>query len=334
MKIEKLPSGSYRIRLQEAGKRYTITVPYKPTEKQAYTLIREKISHPSGSYDSLTFDKAIERYIKNKDAILSPSTIRGYKSMQKNIPDEFKNMELGSISAEDVQKLVNDYSGKHNAKSVHNLHGFVCAVLSTFAPQIELHTTLPKKTPKKAYMPTSDEVNKLLEYAKGSEYYVALCLACSSCRRSEYAAATIDDIHYDKEGNAYLSINKAMVPDENNKYVIKKMPKTESSIRDIPIPKQLLKVILEQGYIYRYNINAVDKYLRTTLPKLGIPMFSVHALRHFYASYMHHLGYSDASIMAAGGWTRGSNVMQKIYIEEMESNKTRQAMSAELSKLF
>lgn len=39
MKIEKLPSGSYRIRQQYKGKRYTVITDYKPTQKEATQLI-------------------------------------------------------------------------------------------------------------------------------------------------------------------------------------------------------------------------------------------------------------------------------------------------------
>lgn len=334
MTIEKLKSGSYRIRTMENGKLYLATVDYKPTKKQALLIIKERIEKPQTIYDSITLYDAIDRYIQNKDAILSPATIRGYKSIQKNLPKNFTSLTLCEINQEEVQRAINIYATNHAPKTVRNAHGLVYAILDTFMPNMDIHTTLPQKRSKKAYMPSSDEVSKLLTYAKGSEYYVALCLACLSCRRSEFAAATINDIHYDKKGNAFLTINKALVPNEHNKYVIKNFPKTSASLRDIPLTKELHDVIIEQGYIYRYSINAVDKYLRTNLPKLGINTFSVHALRHFYASYMVHMGFDSANIKAGGGWEMNSKIMEEIYLEEMEADKTRLKMSKKMAKLF
>ena len=43
MKIEKLPSGSYRIRKMYKGKMYTVITEYKPTQKEAIALMSDKL---------------------------------------------------------------------------------------------------------------------------------------------------------------------------------------------------------------------------------------------------------------------------------------------------
>ena len=51
MNITKLPSGNYQIREMHNGKRYSVTVPYKPSKKEAQELIRKKIDDtPTTSY--------------------------------------------------------------------------------------------------------------------------------------------------------------------------------------------------------------------------------------------------------------------------------------------
>lgn len=44
MTIEKLPSGSYRIRQTHNGKRYSVTVDTKPTQAQALQIIAQTFS--------------------------------------------------------------------------------------------------------------------------------------------------------------------------------------------------------------------------------------------------------------------------------------------------
>lgn len=328
MKIEKLPSGSYRIRLQENGKRYSLTVPYKPSERQAYDLIREKINNPSGQYDLMTFKEASDQYIKIKSNVLSPSTIRGYEAVRKWIPASFNKTELRNITQIDVQNIINSLSKTKSPKSIRNLHGFISAVLGVFMPSLVLSTTLPQKVRKTSYIPTTDDVKRLLGYCHDTEYYVPLYLATLGLRRGEICALTLNDLN----GNR-LSITKDMVQDSSHNFVIKENPKTDSSNREIVIPAELAERIRQQGYIYKYNPNAIDNYLRRNLPKLNIPVFSMHKLRHFFASYAHEQGFSDATIQSLGGWST-DHVMKEVYRHAMEQEKAKQDVANKISSIF
>lgn len=328
MKIEKLPSGSYRIRLQENGKRYSLTVPYKPNERQAYELMRDKISNPTGQYDLMTFKEAADKYIKSKGNILSPSTIRGYQAVRKWIPDSFNKLELRNITQVDVQSIINNLSATKSPKSIRNLHGFISAVLGTFMPSLILSTTLPQKVRKTAYIPTTEDVRRLLEHCHDTEYYVPLYLATLGLRRGEICALTLADLNGNK-----LTINKDMVQDVSHNYVIKENPKTDSSNREIILPPALVERIQEQGYVYKYNPNAIDNYLRRNLPKLGIPVFSMHKLRHFFASYAHEQGFSDATIQSLGGWST-DHIMKEVYRHAMEQEKQKQEVANKISSIF
>lgn len=75
---------------------------------------------------------------------------------------------------------------------------------------MKIYTTLPKKVKKDPYIPSDDNVRKILDYAKDTEYAFPLFLACYGLRRSEICALTPDDIEED-----ILHINKALVMDEN-----------------------------------------------------------------------------------------------------------------------
>ena len=83
MTIEQLPSKSYRISEMRNGVRVRITVNHKPTQKEAKELIEEKL----GIVNNKThFKRAADIYIESKSNILSPSSIRGYRSIVGHLP--------------------------------------------------------------------------------------------------------------------------------------------------------------------------------------------------------------------------------------------------------
>lgn len=103
-------------------------------------------------------------------------------------------------------------------------------------------------------------------------------------RRSEICALTLEDIEGDM-----VHINKAMVQNEKHEWVIKTTKTTEST-RDIVIPQELADKILEQGYVYKGHQHHISRNLAKVEEQLGIPHFSVHKLRHYFASEMAALG--------------------------------------------
>lgn len=323
MTIEKLPSGSYRIREMVNGKTYSLTVKRKPTDKIARDLIREKMDKIA-LYDGNSFQSAAEIYIEAKSNVLSPSTIRGYRSILRNIPGDFLVMDCGDIDNLTVQRMVNDYARDHSPKSTHNLSGFVIAVLRLFNPSVAIHTTLPQIPRKNVYTPSIEDVKTLLNASRDTDYYAALYLASLSLRLSEICALDLSDLN----GNE-LTINKALIRSEDG-YVLKDTPKTDASNRTIILPDELVEWIRERGYIYQLYPNQIEKYLIKTLPELGISFFSIHKLRHFFASYAHELGYSDANIQSIGGWST-DHVMKKVYRHALNASDAKKSMQSDFS---
>ena len=170
-----------------------------------------------------------------------------------------------------------------------------------------------------------DDIKKLLEYSYGSDYYIPIFLASLSLRLGEICALTLADLDGD-----HLTINKALVYDNHGKYVLKPTPKTDASNRTIILPPELVQAINEKGFIYNHQPNPINKYLTRNLPKMGIPYFSIHQLRHFFASYAHDLGYSDAVIQSIGGWNT-DHVMKSVYRYAMDESNAKKAMASDFS---
>lgn len=318
MKIEKLPSGSYRIRKTYKGIAYSVVTDYKPTQKEALRLMSNELEKAQLKKTRMTYGEAAEDYLEVKANVLSPATIRGYRTMINGATERFKATRLSELTAVDVQREVNRYAVNHCAKTVRNFHGFISAVLQVYAPNIALHTTLPQEIKEEPYILTDEDVRRILAAARGSMFESALTLAVFGLRRSEICALTMDDI-----GDGVIHVNKAKVAGADGAWHIK-TTKTASSTRDVYVPTAVTDRIREVG-LYSGYPDSIRRYLLQLQDDLGIPHFSLHKLRHYFASISHYLGVPDDYILAAGGW-KSDSVLKRVYRHAME-DKNREAQA-------
>jgi integrase len=171
------------------------------------------------------------------------------------------------------------------------------------------------KRPAEAYTPNLEDVQRILKAVDGTRYDVPFHLAVFGLRRSEICALT----EHDLDGNQ-LRINKALVWD-GSQWVTKDYPKTTESFRTIYLPDYLVEKFHRLGAPDVY-INHINDHLHAVQDSLGIKRFRLHDFRHFFASYSHAIGLSDADIMAVGGW-KTDHVMKSVYRQAM---KTEEAM--------
>ena len=77
----------------------------KEAEYQASSyLVENKTDHKK----ELTFEKALDSYIKSRESVLAPSTIREYKRSQRNDFEPINKKKMASSTQQDIQLLVND----------------------------------------------------------------------------------------------------------------------------------------------------------------------------------------------------------------------------------
>ncbi len=325
MKIEKRGPGSYRVRKMYKGQMYTVAFDHKPTQKEAMQAMAAELDKVQEKHKSMDFRAAAGEYIESKRNVLSPTTIRGYNSAMKTISKKFQDINVHDITALDIQTEVNRLTKEHSPKTVRNYHGFISAVLGTFCPNLKINTTLPQKLKNEPYIPSDEDIKRILECAKDTEYEIPILLACYGLRRSEICALTLDDLDGD-----IIRINKAKVINEDAKW-IEKTTKTASSTREIVIPMEIADKIREKGYIYKGHPNVIARFLVRTEDKLGIPRFSLHKLRHYFASKMSALNVPEADIMRMGGWET-DHVMKSVYRHSM-MEKEEQAKRDAAEKL-
>ena len=315
MTIEKLPSGKYRITQMYKGKRYRMLFDTKPSEREATLALADLINTKAPDGSKKKFKTACEEYVKAKEHVLSPRTVREYKRYPNRLPEWFCDFQVSNITQNEVQICINELAADKKPKTVRDIHGFISGVLKMYKPELKLKTTLPKKLKEEPYIPTKEEVKKILEYTKENDpmFYVPIYLATYGLRRSEILALTLKDIDKDN----VVHINKALVENDNNEWIIKTTKTTEST-RTVPINKELANYIRQQGYVYKGGAQSISNYLARVEKELNIKPFSLHKLRHYFASQLLSVGVPMEDVQALGGWN-GDTTLKEVYAHAMKS---------------
>ena len=276
--------------------------------------------------DEMTLGAAIDKYIAVRDGIISPATIRSYKSMRNFRFQSVMDEKLGNLTAKKIQAAVkldllpNENGEKLKPKTIENALGLLKSVLSEHIDIDLSKLVLPQREDYIANLLTPDEVGTLLLAIKGDEMELPLLLAVwYGLRRSEIAA--LEKSHFDLK-NGTIAIQSARVFNENNE-LIKKSTKTTKSTRVLSCPKYILEKVafLPDGFILQKHPNAVYKSLQKICEKNGLTKIRLHDLRHVAASIMSALNVPDKYAMARGGWSNKKTMQgryQHIYDTEQQ----------------
>lgn len=309
-KAKKLPSGNWRVNQyvgrDEKGRRIFKSFT-APTKRAAECAAAQYMTEHHSASIRMTVGEAIDRYIESKSVVLSPTTIRAYKSIRQFHLKEIAGKYLDALTREDVQKQINIEAASNSAKTVNNIHGLLAAAISMYEPDFVLKTTLPRQAKKlKRDLPTAQEIAKAV---KGSSVELQVLLAMCLClRMSEVLAIRKSAV----EGNL-LRIDRVVVY-VNGERIEKELAKTDATRRYVRLPAFLQERIAASpdDYLIRISSRALYGRFVKILRRAGITGVRFHDLRHIAASDMHRLGVSDRVAAERGGWS-GTQTMQQVY---------------------
>lgn len=325
---KKLKSGSWRCLVydcMEGGKRKykSFTAPTKKeAEHKATQYLMEKDEKKKANSNENLFRDELEKYIVAKEAVLSPSTIRGYRNIQKMLSEKYSafcSTKLSRISQDDVQEVISDLSKTKSPKTVRNYHGLISSVIGS---NLVLNTTMPQKIQPDLYIPSDNEIQALVNAVRDTELEIPVLLgAFCMMRRGEICGLSMDDI----KGNT-IHVHHSLVLGTDKKWHLK-APKTETSDRYIEAPDFVTDRIRETGHITDLNPHSITIMFQRVLDRNHINHFRFHDLRHYSASIRHALGIPDAYIMADGGW-RSDKVLKSVYRHAMDDRKKEMSNKA------
>ena len=285
-----------------------------------------------------------------KEGAIRNVTMNKYILTQSWIKKLAPSLKIGELTRITYQKLLNDYAELHERQTTMDFHHQLKGAILDAVDEglIERDPTrkaiIKGKKPREKKTKYLDqfELHKLLsDLNLGQELnwdWFILLVAKTGMRFSEALAITPSDFDFSKQS---LSINKTWNYKGDHGF----MPtKNQSSIRKIRIDWQLIvqfstlvknlpkdEPIFVLGNVYNSTANNV---LSRHCKSAGIPIISIHGLRHTHASLLLFAGVSLASVAQRLGHS-SMTTTQKTYlhiIKELE-NKDVDLVMRSLSSL-
>lgn len=313
--VKQLPSGSWYCRIRVNGQDVSITRPTKAeaiAEATAVKLGGKQTDAPA----KLSLSEAYDAYITDRSGTISPSTEAGYRRLARNTFQSLMPRQVGSLTADQIQREVSAMARTASAKYVRNAEGLLMSVLRQYRPDFTPRLLLPQKTKPDLRQLSDDEIGAVLAAFRGSEVELPVLMALwMGLRVSEILGAKLEDIR-----GGRLHICRAVVLDASGN-ATEKPPKTFSGDRWVDIPpcvETLLTALKrESGHIVTMSGAAIYKRFIRGLDAAGIPRCRFHDLRHANAAVMVRLGIDSRYAQERNGWA-SDRMYKQVYAYTMD----------------
>lgn len=306
------PSGKYRGRVMVRGSRVWIT---EDTEAAYY--VRAKAVKAGMLKEAVepkdTLQELIRRFIDDNEAVLSPSTVPAYRSYARNAFQAYMGMRAASIP---WQRAVSDEAGRVAAKTLENEWRLVTAALR-YAKITPPDVNLPRGVKHERAFLDFEQIEVFIGAIRGDPCELAYLLALHSLRLSEILAVTdITDV---------IRVRGAMVRGEAG-YTMKELNKTDLSRRDVPV---MIPRVRELPLPVVQRDTTLNRHLARICEGAGLPVVTLHGLRHSFASLAYHLRWTEKTTMRLGGWST-PDVVHEIYthLAQQDVNEDVERMRA------
>ena len=197
------------------------------------------------------------------------------------------------------------------------------------------HTiTLPPISEKKvtAFEKSEQKIleNYCLNSSKKNYWGIVICLY-TGLRLGELLALTWDDINFEKR---LMSINKSVctIRRMHEKVVVIERPKTKTSVRVIPIPRQIMSLlrkmktkartefVIETRTKQMVEQRSYQRSFQRILRRIGVQYHNFHALRHTFATRALEMGMDVKTVSEILGHKNASMTLSR-YTHSMMTYK-------------
>ena len=272
-----------------------------------------------------------------KEGAVRPITLNkywlAYAWINKIVPD----LRLGDINKSKYQEIINVYAEDHERQTTMDFHHIIKGAILDAVDEGLIDRDPTRKVIIKGKKPTEKKIKYINQYELHSllsnldlgdhinwDYFILL-VAKTGMRFSEALALTPADFDFARQT---ININKTWNYKENGGFL---ETKNKSSVRKVQIDWQLVvqfsallkdnepdKPIFVNNRVFNSTVNDV---LEKHCINAGVPVISIHGLRHTHASILLFAGVSIASVARRLGHASISTT-QKTYlhiIRELEN---------------
>lgn len=304
-----------------------------------------------------TLFHACEEWLSRERLIVKQSTYAKYCDVvKKHIEPDLGDIPLHEINSTQVNlfiynKLSNgrlDNQGPLSSKTVRDIYTILKSIIKYAENEYHLgsiarNTALPKRQSTKYEILTIKEQRKLEENLREDPYHprkvgMLLCLY-TGIRLGEVCALQWQDIDFQTK-LLYVRHTIQRIPaiDKNSPTktcIILDSPKTETSIRTIPLNPQIVAILkklrsgaADECFILTNRKDFVEPrnfqyFFHTYLKKTGIRDVNFHILRHTFASRCVEAGFDVKTLSEILGHSN-TEITLNYYIHSSLDNKRKQ----------
>lgn len=295
--MNKRPDGRWQKAVTINGKR-KFFYSYANTEKQAEKDIEAQMLSFNIKLhkEKHNFKELAEQMLDDKTRDISETTLACYKYALKRA-DKLWEYDIEQITPKMIQTLLKEMAQKKYSQSAIQKTKVIIGLVIDYAiiQGVDINNFMPSvkspRTPRARVSAPEDKVIAKIKNASQCEFGdFAAMLLYTGMRRGELVALQRKDVDLN---NGIIHITKSVEYIVNTPH-LKDMPKTQNSIRDIPILNDLKPIITKlckgiapDDFLFGgkkpYTVTMVNKRWRKYAALIGYPDLHMHQLRHAYA---------------------------------------------------
>ncbi len=283
----------------------------RKAKTKSEALARDWVLNEELEQNYITVQKAIDEYIKDRSAVLSPSTIADYKRMAKHFPDLLP-LDANNIDSKTIQATINEMAITNlNARTIKNRIFFLISALNYVGVDKRFKLRFPSQIKPNLNPPEPSEFKRLLNMATEEERLTIIFAGLYTLRRGEIGGLCGEDILRDLNS---IYVHTSRVQNDKKEWVRRDMPKNLNSVRVIQIDPEIMKLIPEVGpkeFVVKMNPNQITKHFERLKSKACVNC-RFHDLRKYAASIRSEM-MPGKYIEADGGWRKDSSVLKTVY---------------------
>ncbi len=322
----------------------------------AEARLEDKNQSPGYVCLGMTVDEWFKFWIVNiKEKTVRPNTVRNYRDRyNNNIKKHIGKMQMCDIKPLHCQMVLNDMMLDYSGSTIYQCYIALYNMFQTatenglvISNPVTKTVKLPKPVEKKTRVLTIDEQKRFMDVARyTSNYPQYLFILNTGVRTGELVGLKWEDIDFD---NGVIHIRRTMEYRYPTKAWHVGPPKTKNSYRDIPMTEECRRLLrmqrekLELGrfveeeykefvFINRNGVptknSAYDTDIGTLTHKAGISNFSMHTLRHTFATRCIEAGMRPKTLQQILGHSSISITMD-LYVHVTDDEKMKEIQKLE-----